>query len=73
MSCGKNVILVVVDRFSKYYHLLATYHPYSTVSIARLFFDNIVKLQGLPMSMVSDRDITFTSAFLEGTIPPQWD
>lgn len=62
-SRGKNVILVVVDRFSNYCHLLSTAHPYSAVSIARLFFDNIFKLHGLPVSMVSDRDVTFTSAF----------
>jgi len=62
-SRGKNVILVVVDRFSKYFHLLSPAHPYSAVSIARLFFDNTFKLHGLPVSMVSDRDVTFTSAF----------
>lgn len=35
-SHGKNVILVVVDRFSKYCHLLPAAHLYSAVSIARL-------------------------------------
>ena len=54
---------MVVDRFSKYCHLLATAHPYSTVSITRLFFNNIFKLHGLPETMMSNRDVTFTSAF----------
>lgn len=62
-SRGKNVILVVVDRFSKYCHFLSTAHPCSAVSIARLFFDNIFKLHVLPVSMVSYCDVTFTSAF----------
>lgn len=39
-SHRKNVILVVVDRFSKYCHLIALAHPYMAVSIARLFFNN---------------------------------
>lgn len=60
-------ILVVVDRFSKYCHLLSTAHPYSALSIARLFFDNVSKLHGLPVSIVSDRDVTFTSAFGENS------
>lgn len=62
-SRGKNVILVVIDRFSKYGHFVAISHPYTAISIARIFFDNIFKLHGLPETMVSDRDVTFTSSF----------
>lgn len=62
-SRGKNVILVVIDRFSKYGHFVAISHPYTAISIARIFFDNIFKLHGLPETMVSDRDVTFTSIF----------
>lgn len=40
-SASKNVILVVVDRFTKYGHFLPLSHPYSAASIARLFLDNI--------------------------------
>lgn len=62
-SHGRNVIFVVVDRFSKYAHFLALPHPYTSVSVAKLFFDNIFKLHGLPETIVSDRDVTFTSSF----------
>lgn len=62
-SQGKTVLLVVVDRFSKYAHLLPLSHPYTAVSVARLFFDNIFKLHGLPETIVTDRDVTFTSSF----------
>lgn len=60
---GYSVILVVVDRFTKYAHFLPVKHPFTAVSIARLFFDNIVKLHGLPHSIVSNRDRVFTSSF----------
>jgi len=62
---GKSVILTVVDRFSKMAHFIALSHPYSASSVARGFFDNIVRLHGFPYSIVSDRDTVFTSNFWE--------
>ena len=60
-SDGYDVILVVVDRFTKYAHFIPLKHPYTAISVARLLFDTVVKLHGLPHSMVSDRDKVFTS------------
>jgi hypothetical protein len=60
---GKSVILTVVDRFSKYCHFIPLSHPYSDESVAQAFFGEIVRLHGIPQSMVSDRDSVFTSAF----------
>jgi hypothetical protein len=57
---GKSVILTVVDRFSKYAHFIALGHPYTVASVARAFFDGIVRLHGFPSSIVSDRDPVFT-------------
>jgi hypothetical protein len=57
---GKSVILTVVDRFSKYAHFIALGHPYTATSVARAFFDGIVRLHGFPTSIVSDRDPVFT-------------
>ena len=62
-SRGKTVILVVVDRLSKYSHFCALSHPYTTSSIAQIFLDQIFRLHGMPSSIVSDRDATFTSHF----------
>ncbi|KAF0887755.1 hypothetical protein E2562_003988 [Oryza meyeriana var. granulata] len=60
---GKSVILTVVDRFSKYCHFIALAHPYNAESVARAFFTDIVRLHGVPQSMVFDRDPVFTSTF----------
>ena len=60
-SKGKDVILVIVDRLTKYAHFLALSHPYTVSKVADLFMDNIVKLHGPPTAIISDRDRIFTS------------
>ena len=57
---GKSVILTMVDRFSKHAHFIALSHPYTTASVAKAFFEAIVRLYGFPNSIVSDRDPMFT-------------
>lgn len=62
-SEGFNVIVVIVDRFTKYAHFIPIKHPFTAKTIARAVFDNVVKLHGMPKSIVSDIDKIFTSAF----------
>lgn len=64
-SHGYIVIMVVVDKLSKVAHFVALKHPYTAVTIAQAFMDNIVKLHGLPKSIVSNRDCVFTSKLQE--------
>jgi hypothetical protein len=60
---GKSCILTIVDHFSKYEHFLPLGHPYNTTLVARLFFDNVIKLHGILSSIVSDRDPVLTARF----------
>jgi hypothetical protein len=60
-SQGYDTILVVVDKFSKYAHFMALKHPFSALSVAQLFINNVYKLHGMPTAIISDRDKVFTS------------
>lgn len=64
-SHGKDVILVVVDRLTKYAHFVAMSHPYSVEQVVEVLMNNIHKLHGMPMAIVTDRDRIFTSQFFQ--------
>ena len=60
-GCGS--IMVVVDRYSKYTTFIVAPTDYKADEAARLFHKHIVKLWGVPKSIVSDRDPRFTGRF----------
>ena len=62
-SEGCSSIMVVVDRYSKYATFIAAPADYKVDEAAHLFVKHIVKLWGVPKSIVSDRDPQFTGHF----------
>jgi hypothetical protein len=55
-----NCILVVVDKYTKFAHFVPLKHPFTALSVAKVYMDNVYKLHGLPTSLISDRDKVFT-------------
>jgi hypothetical protein len=60
---GKDCIFVDMDRFSKMAYFNACKGTNNATEVACLFFDNVVKLHGIPKTIVSDRDTKFVGHF----------
>ena len=63
------------DRLTKLAHFLPVRTDYSLDKMAELYISEIVRLHGIPISIISDRDPGFTSSFGHSTefqhsIPP---
>ncbi|KAL0560443.1 hypothetical protein IC582_000848 [Cucumis melo] len=63
---GFRVIWVVVDRLTKSAHFVPGKSTYTASKWAQLYMSEIVRLHGVPVSIVSDRDARFTSKFWKG-------
>ena len=60
---GNDGILTVVDRATKMVHLVPVRQTTTAADTARVFWDKIGKLHGIPRSIVSDRNPRFVSKF----------
>ena len=61
-----DAIWVIVDRLTKSAHFLPVNVKDSLEKLTQLYVDEIVRLHGVPVSIVSNRDPRFTSRFWPG-------
>ena len=61
-SNRNDVILVVIDKFTKYAHSMALSHPFTAFQVAQVFLNSVYKLHELLEAIISDIDCIFTSA-----------
>ena len=53
---GYSSLLVVVDRLSEYAHFIYLKHPYLAQTVTAIFAKEIVRLHGMPISIIFDRE-----------------
>ena len=58
-------IWVIVDRLTKSAHFIPVKVTYNEEKLAKLYILEIVRLHGVPLSIISDRGTQFTSKFLK--------
>jgi len=63
VSLGYDAALVFIDRLTKMAHFIPCTKTATAADFARMFLDHVVRLHGLPDSIVSDRGAIFTSKF----------
>ncbi|KAK8647250.1 hypothetical protein V6N13_120998 [Hibiscus sabdariffa] len=57
----KDSVWVIVDRLTKSAHFIPVRTNYPVDKLAKLYISEIVRLHGVPLSIISDRDPKFTS------------
>lgn len=62
-SAGKDVILVFIDKLTKYDHFIALSYPCTALIVAQKILDIVLKLHGPPKSIISDKNPIFISLF----------
>ena len=63
MQQKHDAVWVIVDRMTKSAHFLVVWITFALERFCRLYIREIVRLYGVPVSIVSDRDPRFTTHF----------
>ena len=56
-------IWVIVDRLTKSAYFIPVMVTYNAEKLAKIYISEIVRLHGVPLSIISDRGTQFTSKF----------
>lgn len=62
-SKGNDAIWVIVDRLTKSSLFFVIKESTPLEKLAKIYVDEVVRLHGVPLTIVSDRDARFTSRF----------
>ena len=54
---------MIVDRLTKSAHFILVKVTYNAEKLAKIYISEIVQLDGVPLSIISDRGTQFTSKF----------
>ena len=63
MQKKHDIVWVIIDRLIKSAHFIPVRIDYSMDRLAELYVDEIIRMHGVPLSIVLDRDLRFTSRF----------
>jgi hypothetical protein len=63
LAKGYDSIWVIIDRLTKSAHFLPVDTRYTATEYAKLYFDRIVTLHGVCLTIVSDRGLVFMAHF----------
>jgi hypothetical protein len=58
--------VVVVEKLMKAYHFISLKTTHKAMDVADIFMKELARLHGIPKTIVSDRDLKFTSNFWKG-------
>ena len=70
---GYNSIWVIVDRVTKSAHFIPMKVSYTARKYAEIYFDWIVTLHRVPLTIISNRGISFCLSLLGATPGVSWD
>ena len=60
---GHDAVWVIVVRLTKSAHFLVVQMTFTLERFCRLYIQEIVRLDGVPVTIVSDKDLRFTTHF----------